>query len=144
VLRVPSFSPAGFESLLDGPSPAVLTTYRRDGSALVSPVWFQYRDEGFEVVIAAGDVKLRHVERDPRVVLVIFEATAPFRGIEVRGVPELLGADATEARARIASRYLGHEAGARFVEQRASKPGVVLRLAAGAVRSWDLRGILPD
>jgi len=31
----------GPESLLDGPSPAVLTTYRQDGSAVASPVWFR-------------------------------------------------------------------------------------------------------
>src|SRR5205085_1623492 len=38
-------------SLLEGPSPAVLTTYREDGSALVSPVWFRWNDPAFEVVI---------------------------------------------------------------------------------------------
>ena len=37
-----SVSPEGFESLLEGPSPAVLTTYRKDGTALVSPVWFRF------------------------------------------------------------------------------------------------------
>jgi len=29
-------------SLVEDPSPAVLTTYRRDGSDLVSPVWFRW------------------------------------------------------------------------------------------------------
>lgn len=41
-------------SLLDGPSPAVLTTYREDGSALVSPVWFRWVDRAFVVVIVEG------------------------------------------------------------------------------------------
>jgi hypothetical protein len=44
----------------------VLTTYRRDGSAHTVPVWFRWTDEAFEVVIAKGDVKLRHLARDPR------------------------------------------------------------------------------
>jgi hypothetical protein len=35
----------------------VLTTYREDGSALVSPVWFRWHDEAFEVVIAEGDAE---------------------------------------------------------------------------------------
>ena len=39
-------------SLLDAPSPAVLTTYRQDGSALVTPVWFRFTDDAFEVAIA--------------------------------------------------------------------------------------------
>jgi hypothetical protein len=41
--------------------------------------------EAFEVVIAKGDVKLRHLARDPRCVLVIFETVRSFRGVEVRG-----------------------------------------------------------
>ena len=40
----------GLESLLDGPSPAVLTTYRQDGTAVASPVWFRYHHGAFEVV----------------------------------------------------------------------------------------------
>ena len=104
---VPAFSPDGFESLLDGPSPAVLTTYRKDGTALVSPVWFRFADGLFEVVIAEGDVKLRHLARDPRAILVVFESVPPFRGIEVRGEATLVEGDIGEARATIAARYLG-------------------------------------
>jgi PPOX class probable F420-dependent enzyme len=127
--------------LLDAPSPAVLATYRRDGSALVTPVWFRYADDAFEVVIAEGDVKLAHLARDPRCSLVVFEAVPPFRGVEARGEAELVECDVTPIRAEIASRYLGAEAGARFARER-SKPGVLLRLR-GAERTWDLSAILP-
>ena len=82
-------------SLLEAPSPAVLTTYRMDGSAHTVPVWFRWTDEALEVVIAKGDVKLRHLARDPRCVLVVFEAVRPFRGVEVRGVAELIEGDVT-------------------------------------------------
>jgi len=74
-----------FRSLLGAPSPAVLTIYRKDGSANVSPVWFRWHDDTFEVVVADGDVKLKHLERDPRCILVVFETVPPFRGLEVRG-----------------------------------------------------------
>jgi len=129
-------------SLVDAPAPAVLTTYRQDGSALVSPVWFRYASGVFEVVVAEGDVKLRHLARRPECVLVVFEAVPPFRGVEVRGEPELVEGDVTEARAAIAGRYLGAEAGRRFAEQRRSRPGVLLRLRAVEPRVWDLGGIL--
>jgi hypothetical protein len=39
-------------SLIEAPSPAVLTTYRKDGSALTSPVWFRFHRGAFEVVLA--------------------------------------------------------------------------------------------
>jgi hypothetical protein len=45
-------------SLPEAPAPAVLSTYRRDGSAHTVPVWFRWTGEALEVVIAKGDVKL--------------------------------------------------------------------------------------
>ena len=133
----------GVRSLLEAPSPAVLTTYRQDGSALVSPVWFRWNDGFFEVVIAEGDLKLRHLARDPRCSLVVFEAVRPFRGVEVRGLAELMEGDVDSARADIAGRYLGADGGRRFAAARQAKPGVVLRLAVETPRSWDLSAILP-
>ena len=130
-------------SLLEGPSPAVLTTYRKDGSAHTVPVWFRWVDGAFEVVIVKGDVKLRHLARDPRCVLVVFEAVRPFRGVEVRGVGELVEGDVASARAAIAGRYLGVGDGDRFAAERRSTPGVLLWLVPDSPRVWDLSGILP-
>ena len=129
-------------SLLEAPSPAVLTTYRKDGSALVTPVWFRWSAGVFEVVIAEDDVKLRHLARDPRCALVVFEAVRPFRGVEVRGEAELVEGDVTSIRTNIATKYLGVEDGGRFAAER-SKPGVLLRLASDSPRVWDLSAILP-
>ena len=133
----------GLRSLLEGPSPAVLTTYRKDGSAFTTPVWFHWDDDVFQVVIAKNDVKLRHLARDPRCVLVVFEAVPPFRGIEVRGKAELREGDVSEVRAAIANRYLGPIDGPRFSAKRASTPGALLTLPADGARIWDLAGILP-
>lgn len=129
-------------TLLEAPSPAVLTTHRKDGSALVTPVWFRWSDDAFEVVIAEGDVKLQHLARDERCALLVFESVPPFRGVEVRGAPELVEGDVTEARESIAGRYLGVENGKRFAAER-TKPGVLLRLHASTFRVWDLAAILP-
>lgn len=133
----------GVRSLLEAPSPAVLTTYRKDGSASVSPVWFRWSDAWFEVVIAKGDPKLRHLARDARCVLVIFEVVRPFRGVEVRGLGELVEGDVSAVRAAIGGRYLGERDGARLAAERRSKPGVLLRLAGAGLRVWDLSAILP-
>jgi PPOX class probable F420-dependent enzyme len=130
-------------SLLEAPSPAVLATTRKDGSPYTSPVWFRWTGEAFEVVIALGDVKLRHLERDPRCTLLVFEAVPPFRGVEARGEATLTHGDVTEIRRSIAGRYLGPEGGERFAETRRSKPGVLLRLVPVEPRVWDLEGVLP-
>ena len=130
-------------TLLEGPSPAVLTTYRKDGTALVTPVWFRWTGEAFEVVIAEGDVKLGHLARNRQCILVVFEAVPPFRGIEVRGAADLVEGDVTSARAEIAGRYLGADSGERFADARRSRPGVLLRLVPDAPRIWSLSEILP-
>jgi Pyridoxamine 5'-phosphate oxidase len=106
-------------------------------------VWFRWAADAFEVVIAKGDVKLRHLAHDPRCALVVFEAVPPFRGVAVEGTAELVDCDVTEARREIAGRYLGAEAGARFAEARKAKPGLLLRLPAESPRVWDLAKILP-
>jgi PPOX class probable F420-dependent enzyme len=129
-------------SLLEAPSPAVLATTRKDGSPYTSPVWFRWTGEAFEVVIARSDVKLRHLERDPRCSLLVFEAVLPFRGVEVRGEASLTQGDVTEARRSIAGRYLGREGGDRFAETRANKPGVLVRLVPEQPRVWDLAAML--
>ena len=54
-------------------------TYRRDGTALASPVWFRLDSGVLEVVIAQGDIKLRHLARRPKCSLTVFEAVPPFR-----------------------------------------------------------------
>ena len=132
-----------FRSLLEAPSPAVLTTYRKDGSALTTPVWFRWTDNAFEVVIAEGDVKLQHLARDPRCSLLVFETVRPFRGVEARGVAELVERDVTPVRESIAARYLGEEDGTSFAATRASRHGFVLRLVPDEPRVWDLAAVLP-
>jgi PPOX class probable F420-dependent enzyme len=121
----------------------VLATTRKDGSPYTSPVWFRWTGEAFEVVIARGDVKLRHLERDPRCVLFVFEAVPPFRGVEVRGEAPLTHCDVTEIRRSIAGRYLGREDGDRFADTRRDRPGVLLQLRPTEPRVWDLAGLLP-
>ena len=130
--------------LIEAPSAAVLTTYRKDGSALTTPVWFRFHDDAFEVVLAEGDVKRKHLARTPRCILVVFEAVPPFRGVEVKGEPELIGKDVTDEREAIAGRYLGADRGRRFAATRRSRLGTLLRLIPDETRVWDLAAVLPE
>lgn len=123
--------------LLEAPSPAALALHRADGSIHLSPVWYRWTGEAFEVVIAPGDGKLTHLEHDRRASLLIFEAVPPFRGVEVRGVAEIGTDGVGEARLSIATRYLG-AAGGQAVAMRRGDRGVVLSLRSEDPRVWDL------
>ena len=121
---------------LDEPLVAVLATLRQDGSVLLSPVWHEWRDGGFNVWVGADDVKARHLRRDPRASILVAESQDPLRGVEVRGVARVIEDGAHETAVRIADRYLGPEKGAAYVRS-ASGHEVTVRVEPGVLRVWD-------
>jgi PPOX class probable F420-dependent enzyme len=114
---------------------AVLATYRADGTVLLSPVWHEWRDGGFQVVTGSQDVKAAHLRRDPRASLVVCEHSPPYRGVELRGRAQLRTAGVDAAVRRIASRYLGPEAGGAYAET--AGDDLLIRLEPGDLRAWD-------
>lgn len=120
---------------LEEPRVAVLATLRRDGSVLLSPVWHEWRDGGFNVWTGAQDVKTRHLRRDPRATIVVAESEPPLRGVEVRAEAKLVDHDVYETAVRIASRYIG-DRGTVYVESLGGDD-VIVRLEPGDLRVWD-------
>jgi PPOX class probable F420-dependent enzyme len=114
---------------------AVLATYRADGTVLLSPVWHEWRSGGFQVVTGSRDVKAVHLRRDPRASIVVCEHSPPYRGVELRGRARLVTAGVGDAVLRIASRYLGREAGAAYAES--AGDDLLIRLEPGDLRAWD-------
>jgi PPOX class probable F420-dependent enzyme len=114
---------------------AVLATYRRDGTVLLSPVWHEWRAGGFNVVTGSNDVKAAHLRRDPRASIVVCEHIPPYRGVEVRCDARLATEGAVDAVTRVASRYLGREAGAAYAES--GGDDLIIRLEPGDLRAWD-------
>jgi PPOX class probable F420-dependent enzyme len=128
-------APDELGELLELPRVAVLATYRRDGTVLLSPVWHEWRDTGFNVVTGARDVKARHLRRDPRASIVVCDDGPPYRGLELRASARLSTPEDQSILRRIATRYLGPEAGERYAET--SGDGLLIRLEPGEVRAWD-------
>ena len=126
--------PDDLGDLLELPLLAVLATYRRGGTVLLSPVWHEWYDNGFNVSSMAHDVKVGHLRRDPRASIVVCEHGPPYRGLELRTKASLSGEDQPAVR-RIATRYLGPDAGERYVET--GGDDVLIRLEPGDLRGWD-------
>jgi PPOX class probable F420-dependent enzyme len=126
----------GLGNLLDSPLVAVLATLRTDGSVLLSPVWHEWRDGGFNVWIDRQNVKARHLRRDPRATIVVAESDLPYRGIELRGSARFVEEGVTETAVRIAARYIGQEDGASYAEALRGSD-VIARIEPGDIRIWD-------
>jgi PPOX class probable F420-dependent enzyme len=117
------------------PIVAVLATYRRNGSVLLSPVWHQWRDGGFDVVCSPDDIKVRHLRRDPRASILVYDNEPPYRGVEIRTTAELSDIDRVDYVLEMSVRYLGQEAGEAYAAD--SADSVLVRLEPGSVRAWD-------
>lgn len=122
--------------LLERPIVAILATYRANGEALLSPVWHEWREGGFNVVVGVDDAKARHLRRDQRAGLVVFDQEPPYRGLELHGRVRFVEEGVAEAGDRIAKRYLGEERGVAYGES-IDFEEVIVRLEPGVVRAWD-------
>jgi hypothetical protein len=82
--------PEDLGDLLTAPKVAVLATRYADGSTLLAPVWHEWTDEGFTIVLDGNDAKIRNLHRDRRVSAVVAEDEPPYQGIEVRDEAKFL------------------------------------------------------
>ncbi len=124
--------------LLERPILAVLATQRPGGQTLLSPVWHEWRDGGFNLVILAGDVKSRHLTRNPQASVLVTEQAPPFRSLEVSGPVALSRPpDIQELVVRLAVRYYGDTVGRARAKGFEAYDMELVRLEPGAIRTWD-------
>jgi PPOX class probable F420-dependent enzyme len=128
---------------LDEPHVAVLATLRPDGSVLLSPIWYEWLDGGFNLWVEADNAKTRHLRRDPRATIVVAESGPPLRGVELRGSAQFIDQDVTRTARRIAGRYLSAEDAATDTEA-SQGADVIVRLEPGHLRVWDFADEYPD
>jgi PPOX class probable F420-dependent enzyme len=121
-------------TFLEEPLVAILATLRRDGAVLLSPVWHEWRDGGFNVWVEATNLKARHLRRDPRATIVVAESAEPLRGIEVRGTATFIDRDVTETAYRIAARYVPEEVATADTEALHGND-VIVRIEPGDIGS---------
>jgi PPOX class probable F420-dependent enzyme len=124
------------DDLLERPLLAVLATRTSGDDVLLSPLWHEWRDGGFNVFTGSNDVKVRHIRRDPRVSIVVCEHQPPYRGVEVRASARVEPGDPETGR-RIANRYIAD--GDKWV----GPNDVVIRIEPGTVRAWDFKDDYP-
>ena len=67
-----------------------LTSFRRDGTGVATPVWFVEAGGRLLVETDAASYKVRRIRRDPRVTIAPCTATGHLRGIPVPARAELL------------------------------------------------------
>jgi PPOX class probable F420-dependent enzyme len=121
---------------------ATLATYRKDGTVLLSPVWFEWDGTAFLVSLVRGDWKELHLRRNPRASLLIAEeASYPGRALEAAGTASVGPDPGGAAIRRIAARYLGEDLGDRYVSQYPDLEWALMRLVPDRMRALDHRNV---
>ena len=106
---------------------------------MLSPVWFEWLDGGINIWVPTPEGgKVAHIQRDPRVSVVVYTSDWPYKGFELRGDATVSPEGFYDVLRRTALRYDGPEAAERMVASYA--PGVVIqsnraRRAAGTTRT---------
>lgn len=106
--------PAELAPLLESTAVAFVSTLGPNGAPQTTPMWFVFKGGAVRFSLVAGRQKLRNLERDPRVSVVIVDPAEPTRYVELRGRVELVADAAFALEREVAVKYRGahidHEA----------------------------------
>ena len=94
---------------LEQPYVGTVTTLRRDGSPHSTIVWVDVDEDGASFNTAAGRAKPRHLERDPRLSLLVVDPEDTYKWVAVSGTAELTTDGADDQIDRLAKKYLGQD-----------------------------------
>ena len=97
------------KEFLDNPFVGAVTTLREDGSPHSTVVWVDRVDGRVLFNTARGRAKPRHLERDPRVSVVVVDPQNAYRWVSISGRAELSEEGADAQIDRLAKKYLGKD-----------------------------------
>jgi PPOX class probable F420-dependent enzyme len=97
------------QKFLEQPYVGTVTTLREDGSPHSTIVWVDVDDDGLSFNTAAGRAKPRHLERDPRLSLLVVDPEDTYRWVSISGTAELTTDGADGQIDRLAKKYLGKD-----------------------------------
>lgn len=141
-MALPAITPAIRAFLDEMTVPCVISTLRPDGAPITSATWFGFLEDDIIVSTPAGRNKAKFARNDPRISFIVDTKVAPYRGVAIEGIAELLDDPDNTLLLRIVERYLGPQdpdtLAGRF---RAVGERVVIRLRAERVRPWGLPGV---
>jgi PPOX class probable F420-dependent enzyme len=93
----------------ENPFIGVVTDLREDGSPHSTVVWVDVENGAVSFNTASGRAKPRHLEKDPRVALLVTDPENPYKWVSVEGRAELTEQGADEQIDKLAKKYLGRD-----------------------------------
>ena len=104
-----ALSEAQLRFLDENPFVGVLTTLRPDGSPHSTVVWVDVEDGVVSFNTEEGRAKVRHIDDEPRVSLLVLDPSDPYRWVALSGATEITTEGAQEQIDTLAKKYLGKD-----------------------------------
>ena len=104
-----TLSEAQLRFLAENPFVGVLTTLRADGSPHSTVVWVDVEDAVVSFNTEEGRAKVRHVDDEPRVSLLVLDPSDPYKWVSVTGTTDVTTEGAREQIDTLAKKYLGQD-----------------------------------
>lgn len=126
--QMPSMTDDELDVFLSEPHVARLSTINSDGTPHTMPIWYEWQDGIIRVSTQSMQRKVKNMQRDPRVTVLIDKGDFPYKGVMIYGEASFDFDDAATKRVSIFARYLGgHEQAVAYARAMAEKwqPAVV-------------------
>jgi PPOX class probable F420-dependent enzyme len=130
-------SPSELDAFLAERHTLVLATLRRDGTPHLTTVWYRWDGASFWISTNRDRAKYRHIERDPRVAMLVDDPPRE-TSVSATGVAVEVATDeaAYEGALSIVRRYVDDPVA--YLAERAGEPRVLLRIRPERMTSWSL------
>lgn len=105
------------ESLVKGKYLADLVTLMPDGSPHIAPVWYKYDGENYLILSEPKTVKVRNIEHDNRVAILISKTDPPYSYVMLNGHAKISDCKYEELLMELSIKYLGEIAGDKYANE---------------------------
>jgi PPOX class probable F420-dependent enzyme len=136
----PSMTTEEPNAFLVRPIIARIATVRANGSPQLAPMWFLYKDGIMYMSTRTYAAKVKHIQKNPRVAVVVDEMVAPLKNkvVTIEGTAEILTTGVKEMTTKIYHKYAGVEGSATPQAQRSiNTPRVILKITPKKMETMD-------
>ncbi len=136
--QMPPFTQDELEAFLNDSPLARLCSLNPDGTIHIAPIYFKYIEGDLMMGTQAMTRKVKNIQRNPRVTVLIDNQTPPWKGVLIYGNAMLDYDEALTKRVTIFERYMPAENARNFAANlAASYTPVVIRVTPTRMISYD-------
>jgi hypothetical protein len=136
--QLPAMTDEELAAFLQRAQFARLGTLNEDGTIHIAPVFFNYVDGQLLIATQEPSRKIRNIQRNNQVTVLIDTTDVPFKGALIYGVAELDYEDVIPQRVAIFEKRLSREEAETYARRLSGKwPCVIVRITPVHIASFD-------